>query len=76
MKDTWTEMFPDSHGAPASAAIAGGIDFGLNKVHITKAGKEAQSSKTDERLLSVSTRTGIKTISEVGLLIHRLSAVL
>jgi len=31
MKDTWTETFPDSHGAPASAAIAGGIDFGLNK---------------------------------------------
>jgi hypothetical protein len=74
MKDAWTEVFSNSHGAPALRAIAGEIDIGLNKCTSPTAGKEAQGSKTFERLLPVSTRRRIKTISEVGLLIDRLSA--
>jgi len=53
------------------------IEFGLSKRASQTAGKrhKAQSSMTYERLLPVSTRRRIKTISEVGLLIDRLSAL-
>ena len=40
-------------------------------MRLTNSGKEAQSSKIDERLLPVSTRRRIRTVSEVGLLIDR-----